>query len=220
MSYCKQCKIHVNDPVNVCPLCRCAVKKDGTEEWKYPQISQRRRKRQLALRIYFAAAVVLQAVCFYLNTKILTQMQWSLWTLATFAMAYTVLRMIISNRTGYRSMTIGLTIFATAYIVLVDYELGFTGWSLNYVLPASIILLNIAVIVMIFVNRRNWQSYLMVELFLILCSGVPMLLIWLNITTETWLSYVALWFSIGLFFCTTVVGGRKAKTELKRRFHI
>ncbi len=220
MSYCKQCKIQVNDPVNVCPLCHCAINKEGTEEWKYPQISQRRKKRQLALRIYFAAAVLAQVLCFYLNTQILPQMQWSLWSLATFVMGYVALRMSLSKRTGYRGMTIGLTIFATAYIVFVDYELGFAGWSLNYVVPTSIILLNIAVIVMIFVNRRNWQSYLIVEMFLILCSILPMVFIWLKITTETWMALTALWFSIGLFFCTLVVGGRKAKMELKRRFHI
>lgn len=220
MGYCKQCKVKINDPVSVCPLCHCAVKKEGDEFWRYPEVGIKMKKMQLALRIYLAAAVVVQIVLFYLNTKIWTDMQWSLWTATTFVAVYVGMRMSISNRTGYRSRTIGLTVFATAYIVLIDYELGFQGWSVNYVLPASIILLNIAVIVMIFVNMRNWQSYLIVELFLVLCSGIPMLLIGLGVATETMLPHIAIFFSIGLFVSTVIVGGRKAKTELKRRFHI
>ncbi len=220
MSYCNQCNIKIKDPVSVCPLCHCAVKKDGGETLLYPEIRQKNKKMQLALRIYLASAIVAQAILFYVNTKIWTDTRWSVWSLTTFVVAYIVIRMIISNKTGYRSRTIGLTVFATAYIVLIDYELGFLGWSLNYVIPASIILLNIGVLVMIFVNLRNWQSYLVVELFLILCSGIPLVLVLLDIVTKPFLSYLALWISIALFVCTVIVGGRKAKTELKRRFHI
>lgn len=220
MSYCNQCKVKIKDPYSVCPLCHCAVKKEGNEVLRYPEIGQKRKKMQLALRIYLASAVVLQGICFYLNRILLTEMSWSVWTLATFVAIYVGIRMSISNRTGYRSRTIGLTVFATAYIILIDYELGFMGWSLNYVVPASIILLNIGVLVMIFVNLRNWQSYLTVELFLILCSGIPLLLVLFHIITKPFFAYLAFWISVALFACTVIVGGRKAITELKRRFHI
>lgn len=220
MSYCNQCRVKIKDPHSVCPLCHCAVSKDGEEQMHYPEVRQKKRKMYLALRIYLAAAVVLQGVCFYINKIFLPEMNWSLLTLATFAAVYVAIRMSISNKTGYRSRTIGLTVFATAYIVLIDYEFGAMGWSINYVLPASIILLNIGVLVMIFVNRRNWQSYLVVEMFLIVCSCLPLLFVLFEITTEPFFSYLAFWISVALFACTVIVGGRKAVTELKRRFHI
>lgn len=220
MSYCNQCKVNITDPFNVCPLCHCAVKKDGKEYIAYPAVRQKQRKMHLALRIYLAAAVVVQGICFYLNTRLWEDTRWSLWTLATFIAAYVSIRMSISNKTGYRSRTIGLTVFATAYIVFIDYELGFLRWSLNYILPASIILLNIGVLVVIFVNLRNWQSYLVMELLLIFCSLLPLLLVWLGITTVPFFSYLAFWISVAMFACTVIVGGRAARTELKRRFHI
>ena len=220
MSFCNQCKIKINDSTNVCPLCRCAVKKDGTEAMHYPEVGVKLRKIQIALRIYLAAAIVVQAICFYVNTKVLPEIRWSLLSLATLAAAYIIMRVSVSNRTGYRSRTIGVTIFATAYIILVDYELGFMGWSVNYVLPGSIILLNLAVLTIIFVNLRNWQSYLLVELFLILCNAIPLLLVLFDITTKPFMSYLAFWISLGMFVCTVIVGGRKAIAELRRRFHI
>ena len=136
MSYCNQCKVELKDPYAVCPLCNCAVKKDGNERLKYPEVRQKKKKMQLAVRIYLASAIVLQGICFYLNKIMFTDWSWSLWTLSTLAAVYVGLRLGLANRTGYRSRTIGLTIFSTAYIVLMDYELGFLGWSVNYVLPA------------------------------------------------------------------------------------
>lgn len=220
MSYCKKCNVKIQDATSICPLCHCALGKGGNEENYYPDIRIKQKKMQLAMRIYLAVAIVIQAILFYLNRKFWPDMWWSVLTLAAFAAIYASVRITISNRTGYRSRTIGLTVFATAYIILVDYVLGFSGWSVNYTLPTSILFLNAAIVVVIFVNMRNWQSYLIMEILLIFCNLIPLTLVFLGITTKPFLTYLAFLVSIGLFVCTYIIGGRKARAELQRRFHL
>lgn len=220
MSDCRQCKVKIMDATNICPLCHCAVGKDGSEKQHYPDIRIKQKKIQLALRIYLAAAIVIEAVLVYLNRKFMPDIWWSLLSLAAFIAIYASVSITVSNRTGYRSRTIGLTVFATTYIVLVDAVLGFSGWSVNYVLPSSILFLDVAVVVAIFVNMRNWQSYLILEILLIFCNLLPFTLVFLGITTKPFLTYLAFWITAGLFICTCIIGGKKSKAELQRRFHV
>ena len=71
-----------------------------------------------------------------------------------------------------------------------------------------------------FVNRRNWQSYLMLEICMIFLSAVPLLLIRLGIVTETFISGFAFTVSVLLFLGTLIIGDRRARSELRRRFHV
>ncbi|MFR5116620.1 MAG: DUF6320 domain-containing protein [Eubacterium sp.] len=44
---------------------------------------------------------------------------------------------------------------------------GFSGWSVNYVLPSAFILIDVTVIILMIVNSRNWQSYIPMQLLII-----------------------------------------------------
>ena len=81
-------------------------------------------------------------------------------------------------------------------------------------------LVDLFIVILMFVNRRNWQSYIMMELFMIFLSAVPLLLIWLDIVTETFISGAAFAVSVLLFLGTLIIGDRRARSELKRRFHV
>ena len=70
------------------------------------------------------------------------------------------------------------------------------------------------------VNRKNWQSYMMMQLAMVLCSGGVFIAYWLHIMTTPVVAIVALYASILLFLGTVIIGGRRARMELKRRFHI
>ena len=70
------------------------------------------------------------------------------------------------------------------------------------------------------VNRRNWQSYIMWQIFMILCSFVPIILYLTGIIYVPYLALAALGTSVFLFLGTLIIGDRRARVELKRRFHI
>ena len=75
-------------------------------------------------------------------------------------------------------------------------------------------------LVLMAVNRKNWQSYLMLQIFMVLCSIVAIILNVVHIVTDPIVSIVALNVSVILLLGTVIIGGRRARVELKRRFHI
>lgn len=87
-------------------------------------------------------------------------------------------------------------------------------------LPTGILVIDVWIIILMIVNRKNWQSYMMMQLAMVLCSGGVFIAYWLHIMTTPVVAIVALYASILLFLGTVIIGGRRARMELKRRFHI
>ncbi len=163
----------------------------------------------------------MEVLFIYLNYKYFDGIYWSVITGAGFSYLYFVARFaILNDNAGYRSKFLALTFLGILYVILIDYVIGYHGWSVNFVLPGGLLLVDLFILALMFVNRRNWQSYIMLEISNIFLSAVPLLLIWLGIVTETFISGFAFAVSVLLFLGTVIIGDRRARSELKRRFHV
>lgn len=220
MSKCRQCKIEVLDETERCPLCDCVLEQTVEVENMYPNVRLKVRKMMLFGRIYLFCAILTEALLVYLNIVIESKIWWSLITGLGLFYGYLVIRFAILGKTGYRVKVVVLTIIAVLMMVAIDFLAGYHGWALNYVLPSGIILIDAGIILLMIINRRNWQSYLMWQIAMILFSLIPILFIGLGLVTDPILSGVAMAFSISLFLGTVIIGDHRARVELKRRFHI
>ena len=54
-----------------------------------------------------------------------------------------------------------LTLIAILMVVAIDFVVGYRGWSVNYALPSAILLVDAGILILMCINRRNWQSYMM-----------------------------------------------------------
>ena len=133
---------------------------------------------------------------------------------------YLVLRYAILGKSGYKGKIIVLTLIAILMVVAIDFVVGYRGWSVNYALPSAILLVDAGILILMCINRRNWQSYMMWQIFMILCSIVPVILIFTGIVTAQLFALIAFAFSLFLFLGTLIIGDRRARVELKRRFHV
>lgn len=86
-----------------------------------------------------------------------------------------------SGKSGYLAKTVCLVLLAIVMLLGIDYLTGYRRWSLDYVLPGGIIAIDLALFILILINRRNWQSYMMSELLTILLSIVPVVLLQMRI---------------------------------------
>ena len=137
-----------------------------------------------------------------------------------FFFGYMVIRYAILGKSGYIAKTVVLTILALALFVAADFAVGYNGWSVNYVVPSGILFIDAGILLFMIINRKNWQSYMMLEIFMVLCSGVMLILYLFGIVTNPVMLSVAFHVSLILFLGTVIIGGRRARVELKRRFHI
>lgn len=220
MSRCKQCNVEILDETERCPLCHSVLEKTVEVENMYPNVRTMTRRLALLSRIYLFVAILVEALLIYLNVLSDSEMFWSAIPGLAMLYGYLVLRYAILGKSGYKGKTIVLTLIAILMVVAIDFVVGYRGWSVNYALPSAILLVDVGILILMCINRRNWQSYMMWQIFMILCSVVPLVLYAVGIVTAPILAVLAFAFSAALFLGTLIIGDRKARTELRRRFHV
>ena len=220
MSRCKQCNVEILDETERCPLCHSVLEKTVEVENMYPNVRTMTRRLALLSRIYLFVAILVEALLIDLNVLSDSEMFWSAIPGLAMLYGYLVLRYAILGKSGYKGKIIVLTLIAILMVVAIDFVVGYRGWSVNYALPSAILLVDAGILVLMCINRRNWQSYMMWQIFMILCSVVPLVLYAVGIVTAPILALLAFAFSTALFLGTLIIGDRRARTELRRRFHV
>lgn len=220
MSRCKQCNVEILDETERCPLCHSVLEKTVEVENMYPNVRTMTRRLALLSRIYLFVAILVEALLIYLNVLSDSEMFWSAIPGLAMLYGYLVLRYVILGKSGYKGKIIVLTLIAILMVVAIDFVVGYRGWSVNYALPSAILLVDAGILILMCINRRNWQSYMMWQIFMILCSVVPLVLYAVGIVTAPLFALLAFAFSAALFLGTLIIGDRRARTELRRRFHV
>ena len=154
----------------------------------YPNVWVRSRLMMRISKIYLFCAILLEALLVYINVVTESEIWWCSITGLSLLYGYVVIRFAILGKSGYRMKTILLTLIAILMVIAIDFVVGYRGWSVNYALPAGILLIDAGILLLMIINRRNWQSYLMWQILMILCSVIPLVLWHLGIETVRILS--------------------------------
>lgn len=220
MSKCRNCNIEVLDETEICPLCRSVLEQTEELENMYPDARLKTKKLLFVSRLYLFCAVIAEVVLLGVDFKVESEFRWSVVVGLGLLYVYLILRYAVIGEMGHRSKTIVLALFTVLMAVGIDFATGYRGWSVDYVISSGILLVDVCIIVMMICNRRNWQSYLMWQILMILLSLIPMSLYLFGLENIGELAFLPLLVSGFLFLGTMMIGGRRAWLELKRRFHI
>lgn len=220
MSKCLNCKIEILDETERCPLCQSILQQTDELENMYPDVRIRLRRLDFFSRFYLFLSIIVEALLLTVNIIHFDGIWWCAITGLILLYGYVVLRYAVLGQSGYRSKSIILTLLFVLSAVAIDLLTGYRGWSLDYILPSGIILMDIVIIICMIVNRKNWQSYIMWQLLMVLCSIIPILLYTIGIEKQIYLVILPMVSSLVLLLGTIILGGRRARTELKRRFHV
>ncbi|MCC8168257.1 MAG: DUF6320 domain-containing protein [Clostridiales bacterium] len=145
---------------------------------------------------------------------------WSVIVILVLVYVNVLLRLAVLGRSGYRFKTFSMVILALAILIAIDYLTGYQGWAVAYVIPAAIILMDVGILVVMIVNFRNWQSYMVVQMIMILRGILSLVLVIISGGDDLYPAIVALVASAFLFLGTLILGDKRAREELKRRFYI
>lgn len=221
MNRCQKCNVIILDDSDRCPLCG-HVLYQGEEPGHdaYPDaIRVTRRFRFLENLVLFLSLV---AVCVLggINLMVNPEVPWSMVVALVLLYANMVLKLAVVGKSGYMFKTLTLAAIAVVVLLGIDYLTGYSRWSLDYVLPIGILAMDLALLILMLVNRRNWQSYLMPQILMVLLSLIPEVLLLTHVIHFPYLVWAAFGASVFLFLGTLILGDQRARTELKRRFHI
>lgn len=221
MSRCKVCKVDIIDKTDKCPLCNNVLEWDGIErEPLYPDARIATKKYQFLENVFLFASIALWVVLFAIDYFTDPEFLWSFTVSLVIIYANVILRLTILGKSSYMAKIIWTIIIGMAFLIEADYLTGNHGWGFNFAMPTAVLLWDITLIIlMLFVNRRNWQSYIIDQLTALVACGVMLVLMLLNIITFPYYAIGVQVFTALLFVGTIIIGDRKAREELKRRFH-
>lgn len=223
MKICKKCNVEILDETAVCPLCKNVLEETGEPEEEavgYPNVKRTVKKLNFVVRLYSFLAIVTEAALIIINYLTYQGIWWSAITGISILYFYITLKYSIQKNAGYRSVIWIQLIGAVLLVVAVDNIVGYRGWSVNYVAPGAILLLDVTIMVLMLVNMVNWQSYLLMQICAVLASFAGLAMWYFGVITQPILCIIAAAVSACMLLATLIFGDRKAKAELKRRFHV
>lgn len=226
MKYCEKCGIGIVDDTDHCSFCRSVVNKEKNKDYDinsiggYPDAVAMVRRFRFVGNLVLFLSIVAGVVCAGINYEVTPGLVWSVIVILGLIYANVILQFAIIGKSGYREKAIVVTLMGAVIVVGIDAITGYKGWSVNYVLPGAILLLDVGIMVLMIVNRRNWQSYIMSQILMLILSIVTCVLKVIGVITSPIVTQIAAAVSLFLLVGTIILGDRKARQELKRRFHI
>ncbi len=220
MNKCNFCGIEVLDKTEHCPLCNGVLEGDSEGKMTYPDLYMEVKKVNFLYRLLMFFCVlggIGTAIGFYLFSD---EMKWGV--IVEICILYTMWMLYVSfnDRAGYRVRLLTGVAFAVLLVIAIDILIGYHGWSLNFILPSGIILVDVVLLVLMLANYRNWQSYLVFQIGLLLVCILPVIFIKMGLVTHPVVSAIAIFFTLIQTIGAIMLGGSTAHHELKRRFHV
>lgn len=222
MAKCLKCNVIIKDNTLICPLCQHILEQDPGETLTntYPNIEQKRKKTAFALRIYAFAAIVAEALLALINYKLFAGVFWCVISGMALLYAYLTIWFSFQKNADFRIKLLFQALSGILFLVAVDLIYGFKGWSVCIGFPVIILSLDALTFILMLINRSTFHTYLWVMLLLTALSVIPVVLYVLGYNQAVTLAATALGVSIVIVLGMLLIGGQKARTELKRRFHV
>lgn len=186
----------------------------------YPDVEPAMKKIKFVIKLLIFISFIVECVLMLINYLTYDGFKWSI--ICGAAMVYMCFTVAYSfqHNTGHRSKMLFQALGAMALAVIIDFIIGYSGWSLNYAIPSAIMLLDVAILILMMVNSGNWQSYIILQITMLAISIIFMILVFADIISYPVLTIIATAFSGIILAGTLVFGDKKAVNELFRRFRV
>ena len=192
------------------------------DKGRYPVIAQDRERVRRAVRGFYVSLVLVSLLAGLTNLATYHRIpfKWSLLTAGAAAYVAMTLRFSVMRHASLAGTLVRQSLGIQAILLLIDALTGLRGWSVDYAIPCVALFEVAAVLLMMLVNRMNWQSYFMYQITITFLSFVPLIFWKIGWTHHPLPTVLAAGVSVAALAATVILGDRSVKRELKRRFHV
>ncbi|MDD5984880.1 MAG: DUF6320 domain-containing protein [Turicibacter sp.] len=219
MKYCSKCQMKVQNQLNNCPLCGQLLESVEFEiERDYPEQFAKKRCFSIRKSIIFLAMVI---ISFSFISGIFQDFQWNWVFIITAATLYLTISAILGSRVkrnigpNILTQVIGIS----ALSIIIDYFLGYSGWSLEIIFPLGLMAGTTIITVMILLNSKRFTDLVIYQLMFGLMGIVILAMIYFQVILFRQIAIIGSYYTIitcvGLFF----FADRQMIHELKKKFH-
>ena len=219
MKYCSKCQMKVQNQLNNCPLCGQSLESVEFEiERDYPEQFAKKRRFSIRKSIIFLAMMI---ISFSFISGIFQDFQWNWVFIITAATLYLTISAILGSRVkrnigpNILTQVIGIS----ALSIIIDYFLGYSGWSLDIIFPLDLMAGTTIITVMILLNPKRFTDLVIYQLMFGLMGIVILAMIYFQVIIFRQIAIIGSYYTIitcvGLFF----FADRQMIHELKKKFH-
>lgn len=222
MKKCKRCNVKVNENTEICPLCRTVLTDiDGVNaEQAYPFIRLNPHKYNIIKRSFIFLSIVSGVTAAITNYLLYNGVMWSVISITAIIYFWVIMTHSIKRNTNIASKILVQVLCAVILTVIMDYSIGYSGWSVNHVIPEIITLANISVLILVIINRMYWHTYVMNQIIIAVLGLIPGVLYLCGLIIIPIPTTIATATSIIVLLGTIIFGDKSIKSELIRRFNI
>lgn len=222
MSKCKLCNVEILDKTDTCPLCQHVLEQNGGEgRVLYPDARVVVKKYRMLENVFLFISIVVWCLLFVIDYLTNPNFLWSFTVGLAILYANILLRLTVLGKQTYRTKIIWSILLGLAFLIEADVLTGYHGWGVNFAFPTAVVLWDISIVLLMTIfNKRNWQSYIVEQLLGLIMCGIMMVLIWMKIITFPYYAIAVQMVTLFIFLGTLIIGDRRARDELKRRFHV
>lgn len=188
----------------------------------YPEIKEQfRRKRRILVTVLFFVIMV-ESILVLINifTWETKRYPWSVLIGGVLVVSFLCLWNMFRTKVGHIAKIYTQMGLFFLLLLFLDKMLAKHGVFIGYGLPILIdTFLGVTFICMI-VNRKRYENYILLQFFLMVFSTITLLLMVTGVLKNQKLISVSLVVSVLFFLGTVMLGHRKVRQELKRKFHV
>ena len=217
MAKCTKCNIELNTISDVCPLCNSEIKnKDNSI---YPVIKNNLNKSSLMKIIFFINCLICVSILL-INYFCTPGVKWSIFVVIQLIVTYWVFRKVLRGRNKILRLLFILNFIICAVSLFWDYYVGFSGWSINYVLPSLCISYGIFMLILRFVKYFAFKENSSFIYLNVCIEFVPLILVFYDKITFPLLAIISAVMGVLNLLVLMIFDGSNFKEDIRKKLHM
>ncbi|ROR27238.1 hypothetical protein EDD66_107152 [Mobilisporobacter senegalensis] len=222
MQYCKHCQVHVRGKRETCPLCMNLL--TGREysddlDLAYPEIPLTF-EGHLVIRIILFISIISIVISFVFNRVFPSHINWPVFVVFGLVSMWLSLIAVMKKKHNIPKTIMWQVTIVSALSIFWDYETKWRGWSINYVIPITLVLAMLIMYITAKIMKLGVRDYILYFLLDGLFGIIPVGFILFDWISTIYPSILCVTVSI-IFTCAIIIfQGENIKNEFNRRMHI
>lgn len=222
MNYCNNCKVKVRGNKEGCPLCGNIFPTNHNDDCRkdiYPTIPLTF-QRHMAMRILAFISVVAIIISFTIYILSPSDINWPMFVLLGTISAWLIVGLAYKKRYNITKNIMWQVTIISLLSLLWDWNIGWRGWSLEYVIPIVCVAAMFSMYVIAKGMKLRAKDYIAYFLLVALFGIIPILFILFNWVDVLYPSIICVAASVIFIFAILIFQGDSIKNELNKRMHI
>lgn len=221
MRYCQHCRVRVRGTADRCVLCGNLLlpAKNGEAEEIFPRVPPVS-DSHLAVRIMAFISVCILVVSFAVRLMVPTEVNWPIFVALGLLSMWLSLAVLLRKHHNVPKTILWQATVISLLSLFWDWQTGWRGWSLDYLIPIAIVTAIILMYIMARIMRlsvRDYITYALLDGLLGIIPAVFLLLEWVKMPIPSILCV-----SISMIFLAAIVifQGDSMRKELHKTLHL